>query len=92
MVSSDTLWKNFPGKEIIKSRCTNKQRDNNKSFGNYCAIMLSECFIRSGIDLILFTGKSCWSHQGRKHVLLAEDESSGGSSEGSSSSSAGSST
>jgi hypothetical protein len=35
--------------------------------------MLSECFIRSGIDLSLIAGKRCWSHSGTKHILLAEE-------------------
>ena len=68
-----TLWKNFPEKESIKSRCTNKQKDSNKPFSDYCAIMLSECFIRSGVDLSLLKAKRCWSHAGKKHILLAEE-------------------
>jgi hypothetical protein len=35
--------------------------------------MLSESFIRSGVDLSLFKGNGCWSHKGKKHILLAED-------------------
>ena len=77
MISFDTLWKNFPEKETIKFRCTNKQKDSNKPFSDYCAIMLSECFIRSGVDLSLFKGNRCWSHQGKKHILLAEDLANG---------------
>lgn len=77
MASFDTLWKNYPEKESIKARCTNKQKDSNKPFEDYCAIMLSECFIRSGVDLSLIKGNRCWSHQGKKHILLAEDIASG---------------
>ena len=73
MASFDKLWSNYPKKEVIKTRCTNKQIGNEKPFSNYCTIMLSECFIRSGIDLSLFEGSRCWSHQGKKHILLAED-------------------
>lgn len=68
-----TLWKNFPEKESIKVKCTNKQKDSNKPFSDYCAIMLSECFIKSGIDLSLLNAKRCWSHSGKKHLLLAEE-------------------
>jgi hypothetical protein len=77
VTSFDTLWKNYPDKETVKSKCTNKQRDSNKPFSDYCAIMLSECLIRSGIDLSLVKGTRCWSHQGKKHVLLAEDLANG---------------
>jgi hypothetical protein len=77
MVLFDNLWKNYPKKEIIKARCTNKQKDSNKPFDDYCAIMMSECFIRSGLDLTLFRGNRCWSHPGKKHVLLAEDFANG---------------
>ncbi|WP_020409578.1 type VI secretion system amidase effector protein Tae4 [Hahella ganghwensis] len=69
----ETLWKNFPQKENIKARCTNKQKDSNEPFSDYCAIMLSECFIRSGVDLSLFKAKRCWPHDGKKHILLAEE-------------------
>jgi hypothetical protein len=73
MVKFETLWKNFPDKEIIKAQCTNKQKDSNKPFEDYCAIMLSDCFIKSGIDLSLLSAKRCWSHLGKKHILLAEE-------------------
>lgn len=69
----DVLWENFPDKGNLKSRCTNKQKDGNKPFSNYCAIMLSECFIKSGIDLSQLKAKRCWSHTGKKHILLAEE-------------------
>ena len=68
----ETLWKNFPDKEELKRRCTNKQKDSNKPFSDYCAIMLSECFIKSGVDLSLLKANRCWSHPGKKHILLAE--------------------
>ncbi len=77
MISFDTLWKNYPDKEAVKSRCTNKQKDSNNPFSDYCAIMLSESFIRSGVNLSLFKGNRCWSHQGKKHILLAEDFANG---------------
>lgn len=77
MTSFDTLWKNYPDIDVMKSKCTNKQKDSNKPFSNYCAIMLSECLIRSGIDLSLFEGSRCWSHPGKKHILLAEDLANG---------------
>lgn len=77
MVSFSTLWKNYPDKVNIKSRCTNKQKDSNKPFDDYCAIMLSECFIRSGVDISIIKGNRCWSHQGKKHILRAEDLANG---------------
>lgn len=69
----ETLWKNFPDKDIMKAKCTNKQKDSNNPFSDYCAIMLSECFIRSGIRLDALKAKRCWSHSGAKHILLAEE-------------------
>lgn len=68
-----TLWTNFPDKGSIKKTCTNKQKDSNNPFSNYCSIMLSECFIKSGINLDNLKGKRCWSHTGDKHILLAEE-------------------
>ena len=73
MSNFETLWKNFPDKEIMKKKCTNKQKDSNKPFSDYCAILLSECFNKSGIDISLMKGTRCWSHPGKKHILLAED-------------------
>ena len=77
MVSFETLWKNFPKEEFIRNRCTNKQSTSNEPFRNYCAIMLSDCFIKSGIDLSLINAKKCWSHQGKRHILLAEEFANG---------------
>lgn len=73
MASFSDLWKNFPEKESIKARCTNKQPTSNKPFSDYCAILMSECLIRSGIDISAYKGARCWSHAGKKHILLAED-------------------
>jgi hypothetical protein len=77
MVLFDTLWKNYPTKEKVKSLCTNKQKDSNEPFSDYCAIMLSECFIRSGVDISIIKGDRCWSHHGKKHILRAEDLANG---------------
>jgi len=73
MIKFEKLWNNFPQKEAIKKSCTNKQKDSNKPFKDYCAIMLSDCFIKSGIDISLLKAKRCWSHAGKKHILLAEE-------------------
>lgn len=73
MADFKTLWSNFPDKEKIKTTCTNKQKDSNKPFSDYCAIMLSDCLNKSGVDLGLIKGNRCWSHVGKKHILLAED-------------------
>lgn len=73
MASFDNLWKNFPDKDKIMTKCRNKQKNSNDPFDNYCAIMLSECFLQSGIDLSLYKGSRCWSHSGNKHILRAED-------------------
>jgi len=73
MILFKTLWDNFPDKAKMKSACTNKQKDSNKPFENYCAILLSECFINSGIDTNSLSGTKCWSHQGKKHILKAAD-------------------
>jgi hypothetical protein len=54
-------------------QCTNKQKTTNEPFSDYCAIMLSECLTRSGIDLASIKGSRCWSHLGKKHLLLAEE-------------------
>lgn len=73
MSTFEKLWKNFPSKTIIKTKCTNKQPTTNKPFTDYCAIMLSDCLIKSGINTSSFAAKKCWSHPGRKHTLLAEE-------------------
>ncbi|MCI0507978.1 MAG: type VI secretion system amidase effector protein Tae4 [Gammaproteobacteria bacterium] len=77
MVSFDALWKNYPTKENIKSQCTNKQKASNEPFNDYCAIMLSDCVIRSGVDISIIKGDRCWSHHGKKHILRAEDLANG---------------
>lgn len=72
-VKFNHMWTNFPEKDAIKLRCRNKQKDSDTPFRDYCAIMMSECFTKSGIDIGAFTGNRCWSHDGKKHILLAED-------------------
>jgi len=57
----------------MKNVCINKQKDGQGPFENYCAILLSECFIRSGVNLSTYKGSKCWSHTGIKHSLLAND-------------------
>lgn len=73
MVKFENLWKNYPDKEKMKKLCTNKQKTSNKPFDNYCAIMMSECLIRSGVSMNAYKGSKCWSHQGKQHALLAKD-------------------
>jgi len=50
MVAFKTLWDNFPDADLVKSRCFNKQTKGSEPFDNYCAILLSECFIQSGVS------------------------------------------
>jgi len=73
MIKFDTLWNNFPDKASMKSRCQNKQSTGSKPFGNYCAIMLSDTLIKSGVSTVDAKVKKCWSHSGMKHILLAEE-------------------
>lgn len=68
-----TLWMNYPEADKLKEKCFNKQKDSERPFANYCAILMSECLIRSGIFVNNCLGSKCWSHEGSKHVLLAED-------------------
>ncbi len=77
MIKFDDLWKNFPQKEVVKHKCRNKQSTSNVPFDNYCAILLTECFIRSGIDFSQCKGDRCWSHGGKKHILRAEELANG---------------
>ncbi|WP_432455877.1 type VI secretion system amidase effector protein Tae4 [Agarivorans sp. QJM3NY_29] len=73
MPSFDTIWKSFPDKSLIKARCQNKQATSSKPFGNYCAIMLSDALIKAGVSTANSKTKTCWSHSGMKHILLAEE-------------------
>jgi len=73
MIKFEKLWNNFPDEVKVKKACINKQKDSQKPFENYCAILLSECFIKSGVDLSTYKGSKCWSHAGKKHSLLASD-------------------
>lgn len=73
MKNFQALWDNFPQKKVISSKCRNKQEDSERPFSDYCAIMLSECLIKSGINISAYKGNKCWSHAGQKHILLAED-------------------
>ena len=67
------LWGNYPDKYLIKSRCQNKQATGSRPFGNYCAIMLSDALIKSGVPTVGTRAKKCWGHPGMKHILLAEE-------------------
>jgi hypothetical protein len=73
MVKFENLWKNFPDTAQVKSQCQNRQPTKTTPFDNYCAILLSECFIKSGIDLSVLKGDRCWSHSGKKYILRAEE-------------------
>lgn len=75
----DTLWKNFPHNNNIKARCFNDQPGDDKDgpFSDYCAIRMSDCFIKSSINISKFSGNRCWSHAGDTHLLLAEDLANG---------------
>lgn len=72
MFKFDNLWLNYPDKDALKKTCFNKQLKSSAPFSDYCAIMLSESLIKSGITLNSFKGSKCWSHPGLKHALLAE--------------------
>ena len=67
------LWGDYPDKNIIKARCQNKQESGSRPFGNYCAIMLSDALIKSGVSTVGSNAKKCWGHPGMKHILLAEE-------------------
>ena len=73
MSKFEQLWKNYPDKKLLSTKCFNKQKDSSKPFSDYCAIMLSECLMKSGINISRYKGNRCWSHSGPKHILLAED-------------------
>ncbi|MDE8601442.1 type VI secretion system amidase effector protein Tae4 [Marinomonas sp. RSW2] len=74
MLKFNQLWNDFPEKNIMRARCQNKQSSTSSSpFGNYCAIMLSDALIKSGVSTNSAKVKKCWSHQGGKHILLAEE-------------------
>lgn len=70
VTSFKTLWHNFSSEQHMKSTCFHEK---DKPFGDYCAIRLSECLIRSGINMGSFNGRRCWSHDGTKHALLAQE-------------------
>lgn len=72
MTTFKTLWDNFPDDEVMKKKCFNKQAKSSKPFDNYCSILMSECFIQSGVPLESCLGVKCWSHSGKKHVIRAE--------------------
>nr|WP_302622054.1 type VI secretion system amidase effector protein Tae4 [Marinomonas spartinae] len=57
----------------MKAKCQNKQETGSRPFGNYCAIMLSDALIKSGVSTVGSSAKKCWGHPGMKHILLAEE-------------------
>ncbi len=73
MANFKTLWSNFPELEETRKKCVNKQGNNETPFDNYCSILLSECFIKSGLKPDQSTGVKCWSHKGSKHIIRAEE-------------------
>jgi hypothetical protein len=73
MSKFNQLWNNFPDKNLMTLKCQNKQDDGSKPFGNYCAILLSESLIKSGVVTNNARTRKCWSHTGAKHILLAEE-------------------
>ena len=74
MADFKTLWDKFPDQDELEKICFNKQpRSDTQPFDNYCSIVMSECFARSGIQVDRCPGAKCWSHAGSKHVIRAED-------------------
>ncbi len=73
MLEFSKLWKNYPEKSLMRGKCQNEQSNGSSPFGNYCAILMSEALIRSGVSTVSAKAKKCWSHEGMKHVLLAEE-------------------
>ena len=70
------LWKKIPDKKTMEESCRNKQPDgSNDPFKDYCSIMLSGCFNRSGITYS--AEGNCWSHSGKKNILLTENLATG---------------
>lgn len=72
MLTFERLWSSFPEKSEIRGKCFNKQQNSSQPFSDYCAILLSECLIRSGVSTAGSSSTKCWSHAGMKHILLAE--------------------
>lgn len=73
MLDFESLWRSFPEKKMLQGKCRNKQAESSAPFDNYCAILLSEALIKCGVSTAGATAKKCWSHQGMKHILLAEE-------------------
>jgi hypothetical protein len=73
MIKFNILWDNFPDKSVMKAKCQNRQPKSSKPFGNYCAILLSDALIKSGVSTQRAEVKKCWSHTGARHILLAEE-------------------
>ncbi|CCN80767.1 Conserved hypothetical protein [Vibrio nigripulchritudo SFn27] len=67
------LWDKFPDGDIMRGRCQNKQPNGTRPFDNYCAILLSEAFIRTGISTKSAKVTKCWSHSGSKHIIRAQE-------------------
>lgn len=69
----DTLWKNYPDADEMRKTCFNKQSTAKDPFDNYCAVLMSDCLLRSGVRLENCLGRRCWSHPGSRHLLLASE-------------------
>lgn len=72
MLNFEVLWRNFPEKKNLQGKCRNAQDTSSAPFDNYCAILLSEALIKCGVSTAGSNATKCWSHQGMKHILLAE--------------------
>ena len=80
MTTFNQLWQNYPrGSDYtsLQARCYNKQEHSSQPFDNYCAIKLSECFVKSGINIASYSGAKCWSTPGTRHLIRAEDLANG---------------
>ncbi|PKF78954.1 hypothetical protein CW749_13350 [Vibrio sp. vnigr-6D03] len=73
MLDFKTLWSKFPEKSLMRAKCQNKQPKSTTPFDNYCAILLSEALIRVGVSTKNVKGAKCWSHNGSKHIIRAEE-------------------
>jgi hypothetical protein len=67
------LWSKHPANDEppLLSPCTNSQ--GSPSFANECAVRMSVCLVRSGIDLVSYRGVFCWYGHGHQHAIRAEE-------------------
>ena len=75
MLTIEQLWENHPAVQDVVYPCSDfdSDYDTSPNFENQCAIRMSVCLERCGIDFSKYHGVKCWFGCKETHILRVEE-------------------